>query len=502
MKKFIKFLTSKTFIIGIFLLFQLFFLFFLVYKLSNDSLVGIYVHILFAILAGLIVLNIISSNENPTYKLAWIVPVLAFPIFGAFFYIFYHQSNLNKPTIKKHQMITSKRSNHLLNHNIFINEKETNYLNKTGWRYYENTQTKFFPSGEAKFEQLIIDLKTAEKFIFMEYFIMSNGYLFNEIINILIEKANQGVEVKIIYDDFGSADRLPYRFRQKMAKHNIEVINFNPMRIHLNFVMNYRDHRKIVVIDNKIGYTGGINIGDEYINKVERFGHWNDAAIKLEGEAVWSLTLTFIENWNFSVKKDKKLTFKNYYIPYKVKTDGIVAPFADNPVDNIHITRNLFLYLINSAKKDILITTPYLIFDNELNTALKLAVKSGIKVKIIIPKIPDKKLVYSVTEAYALELVEAGVEVYKYSPGFIHSKTLIVDSKKAIIGTTNLDYRSLYLHFENNVYLYNNSAINDMLNYFNNTLAKSELQTVDSLKRKNFIRKIIQAILTGFAPIL
>lgn len=501
MRKIIKMLTSKIVILGVFLLIQLIFLIFLFKALIDNDYIGVYLHLLLSALSVLIVMHIISSNLNPEYKIAWLIPILAFPIFGAFFYLFYHQNNVKPKTRRIFKNIKAERKQLLNKIPDNFYDKEVYYLNNSGWRYYRNTKTMFLGSGEIKLKELLKDLKKAEKFIFLEYYILAKGEMLDQIMEILIEKASSGVEVKILYDDFGSAPRLPFNFVRKMKKHNIQARPFNRMSIHINFAMNYRTHRKIVIIDNKVAYTGGINIGDEYINRDSKLGHWQDSAIRIEGEAVWSVTLTYLENWNFSHKKSF-LDYEKYQIEHSIPSDDIVAPFADNPIEDKQIARSMFLYLIAEAKEEILITSPYLILDNELQTALMLASKAGVKIKIIIPNIPDKKSVYLVTENFALNLLRYGVEIYKYKPGFIHSKLFVVDNKKAVVGTSNLDFRSLYLNFENNIYLANSSEINNIANYINDSLSDSVLMTEDDLVKKNILVRFLQSIFRGFSALL
>jgi len=311
-------------------------------------------------------------------------------------------------------------------------------------------------------------------------------------------KVKEGVEVKVLYDDFGSST-LPYQYKKKLRSYGIEAYSFNPMRIHLNFAMNYRDHRKIVVIDGNVGYTGGINIGDEYINKITPFGHWQDAGIRLEGRAVWSLLLGFLENWRFTSRKEIDYAFYKGTTDFS-ENDGFVTPFSDTPLDKELSTKNIYLSLINSAKSTIYITSPYLIIDNELTTALKFAAKSGIDIKIIIPYIADKKIIFMVTESYVPELMEAGVEVYRYQPGFIHSKMMIVDDQKAMIGTANLDFRSLYLHFENMVYLDRCNSVHEMTDFFNKTIDKSVI--IKQTDKRGMIYRLLQIIFRGFSSLM
>lgn len=499
MRKILKFLTSKMFSIGLIVLIQLVFLGFILHNLVNDDLIGIYLNVFLNIVAFFIVLKITTSDINPEYKIAWLIPILVTPIFGTFFYILYYRNNIKPKYKNKFHSIISDRKDLLMEVPNKLQFKEINYLNNNGWRYYRNTTSLFLASGEEKLEQLLKDLKEAKEFILMEYFIISKGYMFEQIMNVLIEKAKEGVKVKLIYDDLGSADRLPLNFRKKLKKYGIIAYAFNPMSFHINFGNNYRSHRKIVVIDNKVGFTGGVNIGDEYINKVTRFGHWQDSAIRIEGRAVWSLTLTFLENWNFITKEN--INYLDYKIDYSVESEEVIAPFADNPIENKQITKSMLLYLIGEAKHEILITSPYLILDSEFLLSLKMAAKSGVKVKIVIPKVPDKKIVYLVTESYALELAKYGIEIYKYD-GFIHAKLYVFDNNKAIVGTSNLDFRSLYLHFENNIYLYNSKTVTNVTNYINNSILNSSFESVESLTKDSYTVRFLQAVFRGFSPIL
>jgi cardiolipin synthase len=394
-------------------------------------------------------------------------------------------------------MIDINRKDYVKDLSNPLKTKDSVYLERLQWPTYEKTHVTFHPSGEELYAKMMEDMKQATSYIFLEYFIINHGKMWDEMLTLLKEKASEGVEIKIIYDDFGSSG-LSYHYPKKIKTKNLEIIQFNPMRLHINFAQNYRDHRKIAVIDGKIGYTGGINIGDEYINLIKRFGHWHDAGIRLEGDAVWSLVIGFLENWRFSTKKD--INYEDYYIKHEVVSKGYVIPFSDTPLDRETTIKNLYLSLIASATKSIEITTPYLIIDNELLTALKYASKSGIDVSIIIPYVPDKKLIFMVTESFLPELMDAGVKIYRYTPGFIHSKMMIADHKRALIGTANLDFRSLYLHFENMVYLEKNDAISDMERFFHETKEKSQL--VMNRKHKNIIYRLIQIILRGFATLM
>jgi cardiolipin synthase A/B len=469
-------------------------LFFLM--INYVSSVGEWQTIFYAI-SVIIVIYIVGRNENPTYKIGWIIPILVFPLFGGAFYLFYRRRNISKTLLKRHLDLEKSRKIYINHeHSRHMNNDQI-YLHRLNWPTYHFTKTNFLASGEAMFKSLLQDLKNAKKFIFLEFFIIQKGKMWEEILSILKTKVKEGVEVKIIYDDFGSS-RLPYQYPKVLLKYGIQAYQFNKMQMHLNFMNNYRDHRKIVVIDNKIGYTGGNNIGDEYINLISPYGHWLDTGVRIEGDAVWSLTLAFLENYSFV--SEKEVSYKDYYVKHKMESDGLITPFTDTPLDSEETTKNIYISLIQRATKSISVTTPYLIIDNEFSNALRFAAKSGVDVKIIIPFIPDKRFVYMVTESYMPELLKEGVKVYYYKPGFIHSKLMIIDEHLAMIGTANLDYRSLFLHFENSIYIENASTIKDMNHFFETTLQKSEL--VDRNIKKPLYYRMMQHILKTFSMLM
>lgn len=484
---------SRTSLILSLLLFQIIVFFLIIRYVANYGSWST----VFYVISIMIVIYMIAKEENPQYKISWIIPILVFPLFGGLFYLFYKRRNISPKVLKRHLEIDKKRVAYLKKETIPVHDKDFVYLEQQNYPTYAHTETTFYPSGETMYEAMLSDLKSATSYIFLEFFIISKGEMWQQILDILIDKAKSGVEVKLIYDDFGSST-LPYNYPKHLKAYGIDAIQFNRMRMHLNFVMNYRDHRKIVVIDGAIGYTGGINIGDEYINKIQPFGHWLDAGLRLEGNAVWSLCLTFLENFSFS--SNKEIDYLSYKKDVKKTNDGYVIPFAETPLDRELTTKNIYHSLIMSAKSSIEITTPYLIIDNELSTALKFAARSGIEVSIIIPYVPDKRIVFMVTESYVPELIASGVKVYRYSPGFIHSKMMIIDDQKALIGTANLDYRSLYLHFENSVYLYQTSSILAMKSFFMNTLKQSVCIT--QLKKPHLPYRLVQMVLRGFSTLM
>jgi cardiolipin synthase len=368
---------------------------------------------------------------------------------------------------------------------------------------YVHTQTDYFPSGEAFFERALRELEKAEHYVFLEFFILRQGVMFDPIIEILERKARQGVDVRLIYDDLGCFMSLPPDYRRQLQRRGIKCIVFNPFTPLLSSLQNNRDHRKILSIDGKVAFTGGINLADEYINAYERFGHWKDAAIMLEGEAAWSLTLIFLQMWNLEQKQ--KDDYRAFYPwkdkPCEISSDGYVQPYADSPIDEENVGENVYIQIINNAKNYVYINTPYLVVDENLTSALTLAAKSGVDVRIITPYRWDKKLVHMTTRSYYHQLVSAGVKVYEYSSGFNHSKTFVSDDKVATVGTTNLDFRSLYLHFECGVWLYKNQAVQKIKEDFLKTIPISHQITRENCAGNAFLR-VVQDILRLFAPLM
>lgn len=500
MRKFISFITNRATIVGVMFLLQMSIIIWFVTVFASS---WYYLHLTSMILGVIISLYLIADDENPMFKLTWIILLLVVPVFGVLFYLSSRTERLSMSSssrMKDTQTIREKELKKI--ESVYAPEylKHQMFLTNLNYPVYVNTQSLFLGNGKEKQVELLAALKKAKHFIFMEYFIITISKMWDEILEVLIEKQKQGVEIRIIYDDFGSATKLPFNYHRKLKKMGIKVVRFNPMKLHINFAMNYRDHRKIVVIDNAVAFTGGFNIGDEYTNKKKVFGQWNDAGIMIKGEAVWSFTALFLENWSFCTKE--KINFKQYKLPTNIKGDTHYIPFGDIPVDKSLTAKSIYMHLINDAKESIYITAPYLVLDNEIATALKLAAESGVEVKIIVPMIPDKKLVYMVSESYIQELIRYNVKVYKFAPGFIHSKMIICDGKVAMIGSSNLDFRSLYMHLENNLWLNDPKTIKDMVTYYEDTLKKSRRITKEMLRKRNIVYRIIQAVLRGFSPLL
>ena len=462
-----------------------------------------YLWILSTILSFLVIISILNSESNPDFKMAWIIPILAIPIFGTLLYIILNFQLISKLIGRQVKQNEEKSMRNLKQKEIHYTDDRTkgfvNYMNSNGFIIYENTKQEYFPLGENKYVKLLEDLKKAKHFIFLEYFIISKGEMWNSILEILKEKVKSGVEVRVMYDGMCSIMLLPYNYPKELESYGIKCHIFNPIKAIISTYHNNRDHRKIVVIDGIIGYTGGVNLSDEYINKKECYGHWKDTAIRIEGEAVNSLTQMFLTLWNTG--KVNNENFLNYKIEHKVDSDGYVMPYYDNPYDKKNIGKQVYMDIISRASKYLYITTPYLVLDYELLNALKYAANRGVKVKILLPHIPDKKYVYMLARVHYEELINDGIEIYEYKSGFIHAKMFISDDEIATIGTFNLDFRSLYLNFEDGIYLYKSETINEMKKDFLNTINKSIKITKQNVKQYSKIKLFIGEILRLIAPL-
>lgn len=501
--KILKVLTDRIFIFGFLIFLQA-----LGIILFTSHLFASYhwLKTLLFIFSLLIVLWLVNKDENPAYKISWIILILIFPIFGGLLYLFIGNKKPSRHLKKRIQPILEQLQPYMLlpqdvsSHLIEAKENGLTYLHDLGYGTYGNTKTKYYSLGDYGFGDLIKDLKNAKHYILMEYFIVSDGFMFDTILNILKGKVKDGVEVRFIYDDVGSLTTVPYRFEKTLESYGIQCAVFNPFVPVLSMALNHRDHRKICVIDGYIGYSGGFNIADEYINAKMRFGHWKDTGIRLEGDAVWNLTTMFLTSWNAYKHSEEDFSrfYPDVYHQHNIQ-DGYVVPYGDVPTDDEPTGENIYLNMIQQAKEEILIMTPYFIIDDTMSKSLMMASKKGVKVKIITPGIPDKKTVYKVTRSYYHPLIQQGIEIYEYQPGFLHAKVVLCDHQIATVGTINFDYRSFYLHFECNVLLYQTSSIEDIEKDFKETLALS--QKINQGESRRF-QGIYEAILRLFAPLL
>ena len=471
----------------------------------------IYFYLIMLLFSLALVIAIVNDDSNPTFKMAWIIPMLIFPIFGAPLYIIFGRKTVAK-RIKKQLDEHFESVNKILPDNGQIMDelkkddiyvyKQFKYISKTSLSNpSKNTSTKFLPTGELFYEHLLIELEKAEKFIFLEYFIIAKGTMWNCVLEILKRKVAAGVDVRIIYDDFGTISLLDKDYKKYLESLGMKCSIFNPFHPSLDSFLNYRDHRKIAIIDGNVGFTGGINLADEYINAITRFGHWKDSSVMIKGDAVTRLTVMFLQIWYF-LNTEVENIYQPYFNTKAYPSDGYVLPFSDSPISG-HLTGELaYMNMINNAKRYVYITTPYLILDNEMITAIRLAVESGVDVRIITPHIPDKWYVHAVSQANYPYLLKSGVRIYEYTPGFIHAKTIVVDDELAIVGTTNFDFRSFYLHFENGILMYKSSCVNEVRDEFKTILSLSEEITYEQYMKEPKFHRFSMKVLKLFSPMM
>lgn len=456
---------------------------------------------------------VLKKDEASVYKITWLIVILVIPPVGGVLYVFFRNKRPGKKIaahIEEHALIAKILD---ADGNLpFINQVQCGRMYSlmqyirgvSSCHAYKNTETKYYPLGNLMFEDMIAAIYKAENFIFLEFFIVKSGKMWDTLLDVLIQKAEDGVEVRLIVDHLGSHKLFTKAYIRKLHAKKIRVLRFNPMVPFLFLFMNNRDHRKILVVDGKIAFTGGINISDEYINLKKHFGIWKDTGIRLHGDAVWSFTLMFIEMWDTFCKKDEHIS--NYEI-YKVvpseeiPTDGFVLPYGDTPLDFEALGENIYIDILTQAESYVYIFTPYLIISEKLISAFQLTAKRGIDVRIITPGIPDKKLIFRLTRSYYKYLLEAGVKIYEYTPGFLHAKSMVCDDKIAVVGTINMDYRSLYLHFECAVLLYNSSLIKELRDDALQTIEQSREINLSPVKWRLW-SDLLDAVLHLFAPLM
>ncbi|MBQ8816513.1 MAG: cardiolipin synthase [Lachnospiraceae bacterium] len=470
----------------------------------------------FSLLSMLYVFYLVIKDDNASYRIGWILLIAFIPPFGAFLYMLWGDK---KPSKKLQARLNFS---YLAMDKYLEDNEETckalaevshravataRYIKKTS-RYpvHRNTHVTYYSIGEAMFEAMLEDMRKAEHFIFLEFFIVQEGEMWGRMLEVLLEKAREGVEIRMLYDDMGSVALLPFGYSDKLEEMDphIKCIPFNPVVPFLAMVMNNRDHRKILVVDGHIGYTGGVNLSDEYINAVQRFGHWKDTGVRLAGDGVWNLTVMFMEMWNAcsEFKLSPELYGVDAYPHQKPEVrEGFVQPYGDDPLDDERVGEDVYLEILHQAKKYVYIMTPYLILDDEMKHALVMAAKRGVDVRIVTPGIPDKKIVFRLTRANYLPLLEAGVKIYEYTPGFVHAKSFICDDTVGVVGTINLDYRSLYLHFECAVWMYRVPALEDLKRDTLETIEKSQMVYREDVHTSG-LKAMFDGLLRVMAPLL
>lgn len=458
------------------------------------------------------VIYLFMSEMDATSKLTWMLLMALFPVPASILLLYVkHNMNSGNAQTKIVTQIINTKSLFKQDENV-INELSgddsgtvalSTYLKRSGcYNIYKNTDVEFFPLGEDKFKAMLEELGKAEKFIFMEYFIIDEGYMWGEILKVLIEKAKNGVDVRVMYDGTCELNLLPPNYPKLLADVGIKAKPFTPFEPIVSSAYNNRDHRKILVIDGKVAFNGGVNLADEYINHIVRFGHWKDTAIMLKGDAVKSFTLMFLQMWNSTEEEAVYEPFISAECESVKDASGYVLPYADCPLDEDKAGETVYMDILNRAQSYVHIMTPYLILDGELENALKYAAQRGVDVKIILPGIPDKKVAYALAKSHYKALLNAGVKIFEYTPGFVHAKIFVSDDVKATVGTINLDYRSLYHHFECATYLYKVKCISDIEEDFQNTLSKCTEVTSKSISDEKLYYKVVGPLIKFLAPLM
>lgn len=486
---------------------------FLVNLVIGGSQLSRHISRLLTVVSITAVLYIVSRKDKGAYKTAWSILILSFPLFGGLMYLLFNIQS-SKLRFSKNVIHTQEKAKSLYGlpgirldaaaEQMPEYHPQIHYLqNYAGFPIYTDTETYYLTPGERMLDALLSSLEKAEEYIFLEYFIVQEGVMWNSILEILKRKASQGVIVRLIYDDMGCFFTLPKNYSEQLKKYGIQCAVFRPFRPVLTVKQNNRDHRKIAIIDGKVAFTGGINLADEYINAIEKHGHWKDAAIMLKGKAAWSFALIFLQMWELCTCVDED--YRAFYPWAEQKCPahgkGFVQPYADSPMDEENVGEHVYLQILNNAKKYVYINTPYLIVDDSMLSALCLAAKSGVDIRIVTPHRWDKWLVHMTTRSYYRELIKAGVKIYEYTNGFIHSKTFVSDDRTATVGTTNLDFRSLYLHYECGVLLFESGAVMEVKENFLQTLDVCKPITEKDCKA-NIVVRLIQDILRLFAPLM
>lgn len=515
MKKYKNLIFSRIFLTALFILLQVFWIILFFLRIFE---IYPYVTILIHVLSFVFMIYLINAEqEHMEYRIGWIVLVLIVPLFGVPFYLFCGDKRPSRKLSRKLRIAEMRYSSAYKQEDGILEElgihdrramATANYIrNEQRFPVYRNSEVTYYKQGEDLFAGMMEAIRGAQHFIFMEYFTIELASVWQEILDALVEKAKQGVEVRLIYDDMGCVAYLPlgyHKYVESLDPH-IKCVRFNKVVPFFSLVMNNRDHRKMLVVDGYKGFTGGINLSDRYINIDSPYGHWKDAGVRIRGEAVWSITLMFLQMWDVLRENDDWAHLKQYtphaYHPGPFSGSGFVQPYGDEPLDDIPLSENAYIEIVNQAEKYLYIFTPYLILSDALAGCIAMAAKRGVDVRIVTPGIPDKKVVYRLTRANYKRLLRAGVRIYEYTPGFIHSKCMVSDDTKAIVGTVNLDYRSLFLHFEDAVFFYGNQAVLD--------LKKDALETFEKCRevgpadiKVSMLGGVVNSLLKVVAPLL
>lgn len=460
----------------------------------------------------IVIISLMNRPMTSSAKISWMLLITAMPLSGTLFYVWttvemgYGTTKQNLMRINEQSKKYSRKNEAAVKHLRSINRESSalaKYLSSfNSTTVYDNVRAEYFPLGENKFEKMIEKLENADKFIFLEYFIIEEGYMWGRILDILTRKAEEGVEIRVMYDGTCDFSKLPHDYPQRLEKVGIQCKVWERIKPVITSSYNYRDHRKLLIIDGKSAFCGGINLADEYINHIQRFGQWKDTAVMLEGAAVDGYTIMFLKMWNINNNDPEDFTpyLGNY--DKNIHCEGCVIPYSESPLNEHQIAERVYTDILYSAKEYVYIMTPYLILDDELTAALRFAAERGVDVRIVMPGIPDKKVIWALGKNYYRYLINAGVRIFEYIPGFVHSKIFLSDNIKAVVGTINLDYRSLYHHFECAAYLCGTACIKDIQSDFSDVFSKSKEITLESVKHEKFIVKLTGAVMRLIAPLL
>ncbi|MCR5654742.1 MAG: cardiolipin synthase [Lachnospiraceae bacterium] len=489
-------------------------LFWAIFKQVNDKYASVVLYTL-NILAAIVILSIINSDENPAFKLTWMLPLCLFPAFGVLVYIFI-RVNPARFGMAKGLEYRIRESQRYLRENVEVTahmerEKEpirglAYYIqHQNGFPIYENTEVTYYKSGEDAFPAMLAAIRGAKDFIFLEYFIINPGEVWDAVLAELKEKAKEGVEIRLMYDGFNSILTLPHGYAGKLTSMGIKTKVFAPVMPMLSSHQNYRDHRKILVVDGKTAFTGGVNLADEYMNVIDRFGYWKDTAVRLNGDAVKSFSAMFLQMWNMTEKAEVKEDYVHYLIEPKQERHenvGYVMAYNDSPSNGRDIAEEVYLDILNQARKYVYIMTPYFIPENEIITALCFAAQRGVDVRLMMPHIPDKRVVFDIAHTYYPQLIMAGVKIYEFLPGFVHAKSFVSDDNVAVVGSINLDFRSLYTHYECAAYFYKNPAILDVKKDFLQTQEECMNFGLEQCRTYPFIHRLLGRVFRIFGPLM
>lgn len=459
----------------------------------------------------LMVIYLLNSRQDPTAKITWLVVIMLLPAFGALLYLYTRMDWGHRMLKDRFANITDATMDKIPQEPEVMQRFQqeapeaaglAHYLSRTGCHpVYTGTDVTYFPLGDDVFPEMLRQLEKAEKFIFMEFFVVDEGLMWGRILELLARKASEGVDVRLLYDGTCEFSVLPHDYPKRLRELGIKCRMFAPITPFVSTHYNYRDHRKIMVIDGKTAFTGGVNLADEYINRRNRFGHWKDTAVLLEGDAVRSFTLMFLQMWNV---EEKETSYDEFLAPagQDRKGKGFVIPYGDCPLDGERVGEWVYMDMLNRAREYVYIMTPYLILDGEMETALKFAAERGVDVRLILPGIPDKKLAYALAKTHYRSLLDSGVRLYEYSPGFVHAKVFLCDGREAVVGTINLDYRSLYHHFECAAYMHTMDCIKDIREDFLRTQEQCRVVTEQTVKQEKLIMKLEGALMKVIAPLM